>query len=80
MQEMVRHIDHVRKLAGIDHVCIGSDLRGMSYVKEFGEEGNFTAIVEGLISAGFTDEEIGKIMGGNFFRLWQEVARNASKQ
>ena len=37
MDDMVRHIDHVKQLVGIDHVGIGSDLRGMSYTPEFGE-------------------------------------------
>lgn len=73
--EMVRHIDHVKKLAGIDHVAIGSDLRGMEYIEAFGEDANFNAITQGLIDAGYSDEEIGKVMGGNFFRLWQQVAR-----
>ena len=75
MADMVRHIDYVRELVGIDHVCIGSDLRGMSYTKEFGEEANFRAIAQGLIAAGYSDEEIGKVMGGNFFKLWQKIAR-----
>ncbi len=76
MADMVRHIDHVKKLVGVDHVSIGSDLRGMSYTKEFGEEANFRAIAEGLIKAGYSDEEIGKIMGGNFFKLWQKISRS----
>lgn len=71
--EMVRHIDHVKQLVGVDHIAIASDLRGMSYIDAFGEEANFRAIVDGLIDAGYTDDEIGRIMGGNFFRLWQRV-------
>jgi membrane dipeptidase len=74
---MVRHIDHVKRVAGVDHVAIGSDLRGMSYLPAFGEEANFRALIDGLIAAGYTDEEIGKVMGGNFFRVWQQVARGA---
>jgi membrane dipeptidase len=74
---MVRHIDHVKRVAGVDHVAIGSDLRGMSYLPAFGEEANFRALIDGLITAGYTDEEIGKVMGGNFFRVWQQVARGA---
>jgi N-acyl-D-aspartate/D-glutamate deacylase len=74
---MVRHIDHVKRLVGIDHVAIGSDLRGMRYLPAFGEEANFRAIVEGLIAAGYTDEDVGKVMGGNFFRVWQQVTKAA---
>ena len=75
--EMVGHIDHVKKLVGIDHIAIGSDLRGMEYIEAFGEEANFSVIVQGLADAGYRDEEIGKVMGGNFFRLWEQVARGA---
>jgi membrane dipeptidase len=74
---MVRHIDHVKRLAGVDHIAIGSDLRGMSYFPAFGEEANFRAIIDGLVDGGYTDEEIGKIMGGNFFRVWQQVSASA---
>jgi len=80
MEEMVAHIDHVKNLVGIDHVSIGSDLRGMSYIPEFGEEANFLAIVDGLMAAGYTDEEIGKVMGANFFRLWEQVAAAAQPE
>jgi membrane dipeptidase len=74
---MVRHIDHVKNLVGVDHIAIASDLRGMSYFDAFGEEANFGAIVNGLMDAGYTDDEIGKIMGGNFFRVWQRIAAGA---
>lgn len=77
VEGMVAHIDHVKQLVGVDHIGIGSDLRGMSYLDAFGEEADFRPIVEGLFQAGYTDEEVGKIMGGNFFRLWQEVSRGA---
>lgn len=72
---MVRHIDHVKRLVGIGHVAIGSDLRGMTYLPAFGEDANFRAIIDGLIEAGYSDEEIGKVMGGNFFQLWRQVVR-----
>jgi membrane dipeptidase len=77
---MVRHIDHVKQLVGVDHIAIASDLRGMSYFPAFGEEANFRAIADGLIAGGYTDDEIGRIMGGNFFRLWQDVSRRAARK
>ncbi|MFC1554086.1 dipeptidase [candidate division KSB1 bacterium] len=73
MNEMVQHIEYVKDLAGIDHIGIGSDLRGMSYLKEFGEEAHFDSITYALLDHGFSEEETGKIMGGNFFRVWQEI-------
>jgi hypothetical protein len=63
------------RIAGVDHVGIGSDLRGMSaYSDGFGSTAEFRAIAWELIRRGRTNEEIGKIMGGNFFRVWQAVA------
>jgi membrane dipeptidase len=73
VEGMVRHIEHVKALVGVDHIAIGSDLRGMSYLPAFGEEANFRAIVDGLMDAGYSDDDIGKIMGGNFFRVWRQV-------
>lgn len=80
MADMVRHIDHVRRLAGIRAVGIGSDLRGMSaYTEGFGEEADFRAIADGLLAFGFTDDEVGQVMGGNFMRVWQTVVEAAGK-
>jgi len=72
--EMVDYIEHVIEVAGIDHVGIGSDLRGVSrYVEGFGEEANFHSIAVELLDRGYSDEDVGKVMGGNFFRVWQAV-------
>jgi microsomal dipeptidase-like Zn-dependent dipeptidase len=76
--EMVRHIDHVKRLVGVDHLAIASDLRGMSYIEAFGEEANFPAIVNGLLDAGYSDDEVGRVMGGNFFRLWRQVEQGTT--
>lgn len=72
---MVDYIEHVIEVGGIDHVGIGSDLRGVSaYSKGFDEEANFRAIAAELLNRGLSDEAVGKVMGGNFFRVWQRVA------
>ncbi|MPZ21345.1 MAG: peptidase M19 [Luteitalea sp.] len=77
---MIRHIDYVKRLVGVDHIAIGSDLRGMQYLQAFGEEANFRAIVDRLLDAGYSDDEVGKIMGGNFFRLWEQVSGSAARR
>lgn len=77
MEDMVQHIDHVRKLVGVRHIGIGSDLRGMKkYTAEFGSQANFGAIVTALIDRGYSKNEVGQIMGGNFLALWQSVNRD----
>ena len=76
LRDMVDHIDYVKNLVGVDHVGIGSDLRGMSsYTEGFGEEARFDAITEALGERGYSPEEVEKVMGGNFVRVWTEVTR-----
>ncbi len=73
--EMVDYMEHVIKIGGIDHVGIGSDLRGISrYVVGFDESANFHAIATEFLARGYSDEDVGKVMGGNFFRVWQMVS------
>ena len=72
--EMVDYIEHVIEVGGIDHVGIGSDLRGVSrYAKGFDSDAKFHAIATELLDRGYDAADVGKVMGGNFFRVWQEV-------
>ena len=48
-----------------------------SYTSGFGEDANFQAIAEALLAHGFSDDETGKVMGGNFFKVWQQVSAAA---
>ena len=76
LRDMVDHIDYVKKLVGIDHVGIGSDLRGMSkYTAGFGEEARFDVVAEALHERGYSPAEIEKVMGENFVRVWREVTK-----
>ena len=71
---MVDYIEHVIKLVGPEHVGIGSDLRGVSkYSEGFGSDAYFHSIVEEMTLRGYDKPTIGKVMGGNFFSLWQKV-------
>ena len=76
LRDMVDHIDYVKTLVGIEHVGIGSDLRGMSsYTEGFGEEARFDAIAKALTERGYSKEDVERVMGGNFVRVWREVTR-----
>ena len=76
VDRMVDYIDHVIDLVGPDYVGIASDLRGVSkYSEGFGREANYSAIAKEMIIRGHNGETVGKVMGGNFFRLWQEISR-----
>lgn len=75
LDEMVDHIDHVVDLVGVEHVSIASDLRGLGdYSRGFGEEARFRNIAAALLERGYSGDEVGRIMGGNFMRLWRDVA------
>ena len=69
-KEIVDHIDHVVKLVGTDHVGLGSDFDGIEVTPE-GLEGvdKLPVITKELKSRGYSDEDIVKIIGGNFLRL-----------
>ena len=70
--EMVDYIEHVIKVGGIDHIGIGSDLRGIStYVVGFDEDAKFHAIAAELLNREYSGDDVGKVMGGNFFRVWE---------
>ena len=77
VSEMVDYIVHVIEVGGIDHVGIGSDLRGVSsYAKGFDRDAKFHAVAIELLNRGHSDENVGKVMGGNFFRVWLEVTKS----
>ncbi len=73
---VVRHIDYIVKLAGIDHVGIGSDYDGVS-VLPIGLEDVSTMpnLTKALLEYGYTEAEIRKILGENMMRVFQAVAR-----
>jgi len=75
IDDAVAHIDHAVKLAGIDHVGIGSDFDGISSPPKGLEDiSKMPALRAALRKKGYSDEDIRKIMGGNTLRLLREVA------
>lgn len=74
------HIDHVVEVAGIDHVGLGSDFDGVSYLprglKDVSEMPNLT---QELLDRGYTEEEIRKILGGNAMRVFRETHETAQR-
>ena len=79
VQDMVDHIDHIASTIGIDHVGIGTDFDGGGGVTGFnGADESFNVTLE-LVRRGYSEEEIDKIWGGNFLRVWREVERVANE-
>ena len=70
------HIDHAVEMAGIDHVGIGSDFDGIEVAPAGLEDISFMPVLfEELASRGYSETDIAKIAGENFFRVMDVCAR-----
>ena len=74
IEDVLDHIDHAVKIAGVDHVGLGADMypRTPSPIGIRGVQ-DYPNITRGLKKRGYSDEDIRKILGGNFLRVWTEV-------
>ncbi len=74
IDDVVAHIQHVREVAGIDHVGLGGDFDGITSTP-MGVEGvdAYPRILAALIAAGWSDEDIRKLAGGNVLRVMRQV-------
>ena len=79
VQDLVDHIDHVRKVVGIDSVGIGTDFDGGGGVVGCDDVSGMIHVTEELIRRGYTDREIEKIWSGNFLRVFQKVLDLSAK-
>ena len=80
VEDVIKHIDHVVKLVGVDHVGFGSDFDGVTHLPKGAQDASeFPNIIEALIKRGYSDEDIEKICGGNLLRVWSEVEKIAEQ-
>jgi len=74
LQGVVDHVDHIVSLVGPDHVGLGSDFDGIPYTPEGLEDvTRMPGITGELVGRGYSEEDVGKILGGNHLRLIEEV-------
>jgi membrane dipeptidase len=67
---LIKHIDYIAKLIGVDHVGIGSDFDGApSYPLGMDDVRDYPKITEELLKLGYTEKDIDKILGANFLRV-----------
>jgi membrane dipeptidase len=70
------HIDHIRQVAGIDHIGLGSDFDGIENVVEGLEDvSTYPALTAELMKRGYKDDEIRKILGQNVLRVLRQAER-----
>lgn len=80
VKDVVDHIDHIVKIAGIDHVGIGTDFDGGGEVSGCYDVSQMGNITLELVKRGYDEEQIRKIWGGNFMRVFRAVLKGAEKQ
>ncbi len=83
ISKLIDHIDHIVKVAGIDHVGIGADFDGANDMPEGAKDVSMLPnITYELLKRGYSERDIRKILGENLLRVFAEaerVARNSSK-
>jgi membrane dipeptidase len=76
IHNVVDHIEHIIKIAGIDHVGLGSDFDGIDSTPEQLEDvSKYPLITQELLNRGYKKDQILKILGGNLLRVFREAAR-----
>ena len=82
-ERIIDHIDHVVKLAGADHVGLGSDFDGATMPEGMDDCTQLPKITEALMRRRYSDDDIRKILGGNLLRVMEQnekVARELQSQ
>jgi membrane dipeptidase len=76
LAQVADHVEHIRQVAGVDHVGIGSDFDGIPDAP-VGLEGvdRYPALLEELMRRGWSDADIGKLAGENLLRTLGEAER-----
>jgi membrane dipeptidase len=78
MQQVANHVDHIRRVAGVDHVGIGSDFDGISSVPVGLEDvSKFSDLIAELLRRGWTELDVKKVAGLNALRVLREAERVA---
>jgi membrane dipeptidase len=78
--QVADHIDHVRKVAGIDHVGYGSDFDGISSAPSGLEDvSTFPALTAELLRRGYLDDEVKKVLGLNLLRVMRAAEATAAR-
>jgi membrane dipeptidase len=75
LKSLIDQIDHIAKVAGVDHVGLGSDFDGVSGALPQGMDSvaDLPKITQALLDRGYKPEDIKKVLGGNVMRVFRQV-------
>jgi membrane dipeptidase len=80
IQDVADHIEHIRDVAGIDHVGIGSDFDGIpTYVSGLEDVSTYPTLFVELVHRGWSDDDLRKLAGRNLLRVMLEAESVASR-
>ncbi len=78
IHDLIDHIDHIMKVAGIDHVGIGSDFDGVSVLPtQMDDVSCYPLITQALLDRGYSEADIIKVLGQNLLRVMRETEKVA---
>ncbi|HMH08751.1 MAG TPA: dipeptidase [Terriglobales bacterium] len=77
LKSLIDHIDHIAKVAGVDHVGLGSDFDGVSGAMPEGIDSaaDLPKITQALLDRNYSAEDVHKILGGNLLRVFRQVEK-----
>jgi membrane dipeptidase len=76
LDNVVQHIDYIKNLVGVDYVALGSDFDGIETTPVGLEDvSRFPALTEALLQKGYTRQDVRKILGENFMRVFRAVCK-----
>lgn len=74
--QVVDHIDHIRRVAGIDHIGLGGDFDGITDVVQGLEDvSTYPAVTAEMLRRGYSDDDVKKVLGLNVLRAWKQAER-----
>ena len=76
-ERIIDHIDHAVKIAGVDHVGLGSDFDGAVMPLGMEDVSKLPRITDALLNKGYSEADVEKILGGNVLRVMEQVERVA---
>ena len=80
-ESLIAHFEHIIRVAGIDHVGIGSDFDGISSLPEgIDSAADLPKITEALAARGYSDADLRKLLGGNLMRVFESVQASAESR
>jgi membrane dipeptidase len=80
LNQVADHIDHLVRVAGIDHVGYGADFGELTnHPKGLEDVSRYPYLTAELLRRGYTDAQVGKIIGGNMLRVMRRVEQTAAR-